>query len=605
MESTQPTLNELSRQMISLFAPWGMSEQEYTNHFANLFDPFGLIQQQLTEDMTRLFDPFGITRSYLDVQRAWMQHPEKMTRWFMRLGSDAWLVQLQSWERFSGLPVSDQIKAVEYDERFQEPDWTENPYYDTLKEFYLLYTRWLEDMIYATPDISPHTRDKVGFWVRQVLNAIAPTNFFWTNPVAIKKFIESNGQNMTQGLKNALADMKSKTIRMVDDTPFTVGGNIANTAGKVVYRCELFELLQYSPTTEQVHQIPLVFVPPWINKFYVMDLGKRSMVRYLVDQGYTVFMISWRNPTPEMRNTRLDDYMLKGVLKAVQVARSITQAPHAHAIGYCIGGIILTALMSWLNAGDEPAEDMPIKSWSVFATLVDFEKPGEIDIFIDEESISLIERLMESQGGYLDGNQLADTFRMLRSNSLIWHYYVHNYLYGEELPQFDVLFWNMDSTRLPAAMHSFYLREFYLNNRFMQPNALSLGGRSIDVSRITQPLYAVSAEQDHIAPWIETFKLCGVVSSPVRHVLATSGHILGIISQPTNPPKRRYWVGDATGQKNGEIWLQSQTKVPGSWWEDWTKWLDGQCGELQAPPSLGNKEYPVLCDAPGTYVLEK
>ncbi|OUD15757.1 alpha/beta hydrolase [Thioflexithrix psekupsensis] len=550
-------------------------------------------------------DPLGIGAAYWEVQQGWERHPHELLRWIGRLNQDQWRVQWQSWERFMGLPAEDPIPPVQYDERFQEADWTENPYLDTIKEFYLLYTRWIEDLIYATPDIEDKARDKTGFWVRQILNAIAPTNFFWTNPIAIKKYVESNGHSLLSGLKNLQTDLSYKTIRMVDETPFKVGENIATTRGQVVYRNELFELLQYAPKTETVHHIPLLFVPPWINKFYVLDLGKRSLVQYLLEQGYTVFMISWRNPPPEMGNTHFEDYMLKGVLQAVEVAKNITQAPHVHPIGYCIGGIVLTALMAWLNHTTEDKANLPIQSWTVFATLVDFSQPGEIGIFIDKPTIGFIEKLMDSQGGYLDGNQLADTFRLLRSNSLIWHYYVHSYLYGEDLPQFDVLFWNMDTTRLPAAMHSFYLREFYLNNRFMKPDDLVLGGRSIDVRRITQPLYAVSAEQDHIAPWLETFKLCGTVSSPVRHVLATSGHILGIISPPVQPPKRRYWVGDATGQCDGQAWLATQAKIPGSWWEDWSEWLRQPCGERQAPPSMGNAEYPPLCAAPGTYVLEK
>ncbi|EIJ41695.1 poly(3-hydroxyalkanoate) synthetase [Beggiatoa alba B18LD] len=609
MSSSLPPLNELSVQINKLLEPFGISQQDFMAQFGNFFDPFGLFSEKseaVAKNLLQSVDPFGITQSYLDVQRAWLNHPKELSDCLLQLSKDSWAIQLQTWERFSGFLVQDSIPVNEYDERFQEPEWTENPYLDTIKEIYLLYTRWIEDSIYKTPDLPEKTRDKAGFWMRQVLNAISPSNYFWTNPVAVQRFVETGGESLLKGLKNFIIDSKYKTIRMVDNTAFTVGGNLANTVGSVVYRSPLFELIQYKPVTANVHQVPLLIVPPWINKFYVLDLGEqKSFVHWLVAQGYTVFLISWKNPTAEMRHTSLDDYMLKGVLEAANIAKQITNAPHVHAVGYCIGGIILTALMAWLDADDIQGDiTSPIQSWSLFTTLVDFSNPGEIKIFIDEETIKYIEELM-SEHGYLPGSNLADSFRMLRSNSLIWHYYVHNYLYGEDLPQFDVLAWNMDSTRLPEAMHSFYLREFYLHNKFMQPKGITLGGRSLDVRKISQPLYAVGTEQDHIAPWKETFKICGLVKSPVRYVLATSGHILGIISPPVNPPKRRYWVGDATGQSDAEAWVAATPKVPGSWWEDWDKWLGQHCGEMVVAPSVGNQNYPALCPAPGTYVLEK
>ncbi len=603
--NTIQSLVSLQQQMLQMLAPFGLSNDEIISQFGRLFDPFGLVQDQFNQQMFKTFDPFGITRAYLDVQRAWMDHPEQMLDWLTRLSTDSWALQLQCWERMSGIKVSDVVPVVVFDERFQDPAWTENPYLDTIKEFYLLFTRWTEDVIYDTPDISDKTRRKAAFWVRQNLNAIAPTNFFWTNPIAVRRFIETGGQSVVAGIKHLLADSKHKTIRMVEEDAFEVGKTLANTPGKVVYRNNLFELIQYSSNTEQVHQVPILFIPPWINKFYILDLGeKKSLVRYMVEQGYTVFIISWKNPTAEMRNITLDDYMLHGVLEAVNVAKSICNAPSVHAVGYCIGGIILTALMAWLDEDVQTSTNNPIASWSLFTTLTDFSNPGEIDVFIDEDTISHIENTMHSKG-FLDGGQLADSFRILRSNSLVWHYFVHNYLYGEDLPAFDVLFWNMDNTRLPEAMHAFYLREFYLKNKFMQSNGVTLGGRPIDIRKIQQPLYAVAAEQDHIAPWKETFKICGLVNAPIRYVLATSGHILGIISPPVNPPKRRYWVNEAQGATDAEAWRNQTPKVQGSWWADWDKWLQTHCGELQTPPSLGNAQYKALCDAPGTYVLEK
>ena len=370
----------------------------------------------------------------------------------------------------------------------------------------------------------------------------------------------------------------------------------------MVFRNRLLELIQYAPATERVRSVPIVIIAPWINKYYILDLNrKKSLVRYLVDQGYTVYITSWKNPTTEMRDTTLDDYMLEGILPAVDAVRAICGVPQVHVVGYCIGGTMLSALMAWLARGDSAS---PIAHWTLFTALVDFTDPGDIDVFIDEDSIRYIERMM-AQNGYLDGQELALSFRMLRSNSLIWHYFVHNYLYGEEPPPFDVLYWNTDCTRLPEAMHSFYLRELYLHNKLAQPDALSLGGRPIDLGRIRQPLYAVGTEQDHIAPWKETFKICSLVGGPVRFTLATSGHIMGIVNPPVDPPKRRYWVGDASGASDAEAWRESQTKVPGSWWEDWDAWLAAQCGPFTAPPPLGTEVYPALEDAPGSYVLDR
>jgi polyhydroxyalkanoate synthase len=551
-------------------------------------------------------DPFGISTSILQAQQAWLQHPVELARQLHQLGSDLWKLQAYACHRLAGPECGDVFVPVEYDERFQETVWTENRFLDVVKQYYLLYTRWLEDAIFETPEMTEKDRRRAAFWVRQGLNALAPNNYFWTNPHAVQRFMESAGTSLLDGARNWARDSQRGDVSMVDESAFEVGKNLATTEGQVVLRNELLELIQYSPSTEQVHAIPLLIVAPWINKYYILDLKPaKSLVRYLVDRGYTVFMTSWKNPTTEMRGTTMDDYMLKGLVPAVEAARSICDVPQIHATGYCIGGTMLAALMAWYaRATEHSGQPSPIAHWTLFTTLVDFANPGDIDVFIDEEGIESIERMMEARG-YLDGRELAMSFRMLRSNSLIWNYFVHNYLYGEEPPQFDVLYWNTDSTRLPQAMHAFYLRDFYLENKLVQPDAIELGGQPIDLGRITQPLYAVGTEQDHIAPWKETFKICRYVSGECRYVLATSGHIMGVISPPVDPPKRRYWVGDATGAQDPEEWRGAQPKLPGSWWEDWNVWLDQRCGPLQAASGLGNETYPPLVAAPGNYVLER
>ena len=554
--------------------------------------------------MHNIFDPFGIVSSCWEVQRAWLRHPRELTQEFTKLAAGIWA--LQTWQCMAGgRRHADLIPPVRYDERFQDPIWTDNPFLDMLKEVYLLYLHWLEDAIYETPDVPDKTRRKAAFWVRQALNAAAPTNFFWTNPAAMVRFIETAGVSLARGANNFLADVRKGAISVVNETAFEVGKDLAATPGAVVFRNELVELIQYAPTTAEVQAVPIVIVAPWINKYYILDLSeKKSLVRCLVDQGFTVFITSWKNPGAEARDATLDDYMLKGVLASVHAARDICRVPQVHLGGYCIGGTLIAALLAWLNRQGGDENDVPVAHWTLLTTLLDFSQPGDIEVFIDENGVRAVEEQMATTG-YLDGKSMAASFALLRSNSLIWHYWVHNYLYGESPPRFDVMYWNMNTTRMPEAMHAFYLREFYLHNKLVQTDGVTLGGRSIDLARISQSLYAVGTEQDHITPWKETFKVCTLVNSPVRYVLATSGHILGIISPPVAPPKRRYWVGEATGQKDPEAWRTATEKVPGSWWADWAAWLRPGCGELRAPPGLGSERYPRLADAPGTYVLER
>ena len=512
-------------------------------------------------------------------------------------------VYSSSWQRFTGTFQKNACPAATYDERFQDRVWEENASLASIRESYLMGTRWLMDAVHETPWVSDKTRGRAAFWVRQMLNATAPTNFFWTNPGALIRFMETGGRSLTDGFENYVADLQQGSIRMVDPDAFEVGTTLATTPGAVVLRNELVELIQFAPVTQQVHPVPILLVAPWINKYYILDLTpENSLVRYLVGQGFTVFVTSWKNPGPELRHTTFEDYMLKGVLESIDAAREITGSPQIHLAGYCIGGTIDTALMAWLN--HKKASKVPVGHWTLLTTLVDFSAPGEIDLFIDEESIEFLEKRMATRG-YLDGQDMATSFRMLRPNSLIWRYYVHNYLFGESLPAVDVLYWNMDSTRMPEAMHSYYLRQFYLHNRLVQKDSLTLAGRPIDLGRITQPLYVVGTEQDHIAPWEQTFKICSQVKGPVRYVLATSGHILGVVTPPVDPPQRHYWVDDATGQSDAVGWRDRTDKVSGSWWSDWLTWLRPRCGSPQAPPPLGSDRHPPLADAPGTYVLER
>ncbi len=550
------------------------------------------------------FDPFDIFGSSLAVQQAWLRQPERLAATVQDLALDAVRVHGRLVRAGCGIPSDPEVTAVRFDERFQQAAWTDQPWFAYLKETYLLYSRWLEDAIYATEGVDPQQRRRAGFWTRQWLDAIAPTNFFWTNPEALNRANSSQGVSILQGWQYWLEDAAAKDIRMVKPDAFVVGRDLAATPGQVVLRNELLELIQYAPSTAQVHAMPIVLVAPWINKFYIMDLSPRnSLIRHLVGQGFTVFVTSWKNPGPEARATTLDDYLLRGVRPALEAARAIAGVPQVHATGYCLGGTAVAMLLAWLNADSGDRAANPVAHWTTFTTLTDFSDPGEIGVFLNQGSFDFLRRRM-AKTGYLDGADMARAFRMLRPNSLIWHYVIHSYLYGEELPPSDVLFWNCDSTRMPAAMHEFYLRELYMNNRLVEPGGLEIGGRRLDLGAISQPLYAVGAEQDHIAPWKQTFRLCGLTGGPARYVLATSGHILGIINPPVTPPKRRFWVGDATGAQVAEAWREQVEKAPGSWWDDWTHWLGERCGPLGPPPALGNAAYPPLEPAPGRYVRE-
>lgn len=550
-------------------------------------------------------DPFDIFGSNLAVQQAWLLQPERLYTIVQNLALDISRVHDRFARASFGVPSEPAVAAVPYDERFQDPIWINQPGFAYVKDMYLLYGRWLEDAIYTTSDVDPARRQRAAFWTKQWLNAVAPTNFFWTNPEALRRCIATYGLSAFWGLQNWLRDVAAGDVRMVEPDAFQVGHDLATTPGQVVLRNDLLELIQYAPATERVRAVPVVLVAPWINKYYIMDLSpQNSLIRYLVGQGFTVFATSWKNPGPEARQITLADYLLRGVRPALEAARAICGVPRVHATGYCLGGTALALLLAWLDADPADRADNPVAHWTTFTTLVDFRDPGEIGVFLNETSFEFLRERMAA-AGYLDGATMANAFRLLRSNSLIWHYVMHSYLYGEELPPSDVLFWNCDTTRMPAAMHEFYLRELYLNNRFIRPGELELGGRRLDLGAIAQPLYAVGAEQDHIAPWRQTFRLCGLIGGPARYALATSGHILGIINPPVDPPKRRYWSGDATGQRDPDAWLERTAKVSGSWWEDWTRWLDERCGPPDLPPSLGNAAYPPLQAAPGSYVLER
>ncbi len=551
------------------------------------------------------FDPFGIGAIFLSLQHAWLKRPEKLLEAQHECAFSMGMLNFNALAYMVGASPHPCTKAVSADERFADSIWHDNPAECLAMQSYLTYTRWLERLIYDTPGVPKKESRSGAFWTRQWLNAVAPSNFFWTNPVAIKKAWETNGASVNNGLRNFLADIIAGDVQTTDTAPFQPGSNLATTPGAIVFRNHIMEVIHYHPMRDKVHAIPIVMVPPWINKYYILDLDERmSMVRHLVAQGFDVFAISWKNPDAALANSTYETYVLEGALAAVEVARTVSKVPQVHAVGYCIGGTALATLMAWLNKKSRHERHMPVAHWTLLSSLVDFSRPGEIEAFINDQSLATIESMMTSKG-YLDKDHLSWAFRMLRPNSLIWHYVVHKYLYGETPPPFSVLYWNADSTRVPRALHSFCLRALYRDNQLARKNGVTLDGIAIDMALVKQPLYAVGATEDHITPWRGTFKTLSLVSSPARYVLSSSGHILGIINPLDGNSHHHFWVGDATGASDGKAWRARQERQHGSWWQDWTAWLHDKCGPLQTPPSDDDPSYPKLGNAPGTYILEQ
>jgi polyhydroxyalkanoate synthase len=559
--------------------------------------------KELAHGFEALADPLGMWAPIHHANVGWMVHPMELAEASAATAADMATLWMHTAAKYMRPATPDVVQPQHDDQRFADPVWSQDPNWSLLKQWYLFYTHHAQDALFNTPGLSPKERRKAAFWWRQWLNAAAPTNFLATNPVAIRKAIESGGETLRRGLQNALEDIEAGNLRLADPDAFKVGKDLAITPGAVVFRNKLLEVLHYTPTRKRVRSMPIVMVTPWINKFYILDLRpQKSVVRYLLDQGFDVYITSWKNPGADMHDVAFDDYITMGVDQAVRVAREISGARQVHAVGYCIGGTLLTTYMAWLNRKFS-RENLPVAHWTLLATLVDFQSPGDIEVFLDEASVGWLSDMMRSRG-YLDGSAMATTFRLLRSNSLIWHYLSEGWLLGERPPASDVLFWNMDITRMPARMHEFYLREMYLKNNLIKPNALNLAGEPIDLALIHAPLYQVSAEDDHITPWRQTFRITGLVTGEKRFVLTSSGHILGIVNPPVDPPRRHFRVGRAHRGETAEAWLGTAQDNPGTWWVDWVAWLNERCGNLRAAPAVATAKYPKLADAPGTYVLE-
>jgi len=517
----------------------------------------------------------------------------------MRQGQTSLDTWNEAWQRWCGLARPGPEVSGGADKRFAAPEWRDNPVYRTLKELYLLASDWLLRQASEAEDLSPAERQRLDFHLRQFVDAMSPTLLLVSNPVALRRVVETGGASLAEGMRNLMHDLKEGRLSMVDAEAFAPGRNLALSPGKVVYRNKLIELIQYDPTGETVHRVPLLMLPPWINKYYLLDLQpKNSMVRHLVEQGFTVFMVSWRNPDSSMESTTIEDYVDLGPLAASDVVREITGSPTVNVMGYCIAGTLLTMTLAWLAAkGDERFDAV-----TFMVSLQDFSKVGDTAVFLGESTVDFIEQQMMERG-YLDSREVSNMFSLLRSNDLIWSNVVNNYLLGQKPPAFDLLYWNSDGTRMARAAHGWYLRNTYVENNLVQPGKVHLKGEALDLGRIRQDIYAVGAEKDHIVPWEAAFRITQLTGGKVRFVLASSGHIAGIINPPGG--KGTYWTNKEGQANTPERWRAAAQRHDGSWWTDWFAWLAGHSGEKVEPPSMGSEAYPPLQDAPGSYVLEK
>ncbi|MGF1527967.1 MAG: class I poly(R)-hydroxyalkanoic acid synthase [Candidatus Competibacterales bacterium] len=492
------------------------------------------------------------------------------------------------------------ITPARGDRRFKHDAWNENPLFDTLKQTYLVTANRLVELVEELDGLDEKTQRKLVFYTRQWVDALAPTNFPLTNPEVLRTIWETGGENLLDGLINFLDDLErgqgNLRIRMTDLEAFELGKNVASTPGKVVFQNELMQLLQYEPVTDEAFRRPLLIVPPWINKYYVLDLRpKNSFIKWWVDQGFTVFVISWVNPDASLAEKGFGDYLQQGPLAALEAIEQATGEREVNAVGYCLGGTLLAVAQAYLASQGVDR----IQSCTFMTTMLDFTRPGDLEVFIDECQLQSLEQRM-AQRGYLEGSEMATTFNMLRANDLIWSFFINNYLLGKEPFPFDLLYWNSDSTRMPAQMHSFYLRNMYLENRLKEPGGIELLGTPIDLGQVKSPVYFASTVEDHIAPWASTYAGTRLFKGPVRFVLGGSGHIAGAINPPA-ANKYGFWTNEAL-PNDSEAWLAAAAKQEGSWWQDWLAWVTPLAGEKVPARKPGDGQLPVLEDAPGSYV---
>ncbi len=625
------------------------------------------VERQASEP--REFNPLApavVSKAYQALWRQMLADPRRLVEAQVALWRDYAKLWENTARRMAGEEVAPAVAPEPGDRRFRDEAWSGNPLYDHIRQSYLLASKFMLSTVRETEGLDAHTAHKVDFYTRQFIDALAPTNFAMTNPEVARRTVETGGENLVQGLSNMLEDLERGQgrlrIRTTDPEKFRLGENVAATPGKVVFENDLMQLLQYAPATGTVRRRPLLVVPPWINKYYILDLRpKNSFIGWAVDRGHTVFVISWVNPDERLAEKGMDDYLLEGPVAALEAVGKATGESSVNAIGYCLGGTLLAATLAYLKAraaadpaqsaaaagpaeaapagetgdaartpgndravdgatdaaaaeqspGTAPAAAMQapgaapaasrlpaIESATFFTTMVDFEEPGELGVFIDEEQLALVEASMRDKG-YFDGAKMAEAFSLLRANDLIWSFVINNYLMGRDPFPFDLLYWNSDSTRMPRAMHSAYLRDMYQRNRLREPGGITLDGVPIDLSSIDVPVYILSTREDHIAPWKSTYAATRLYRGPIRFVLAMSGHIAGVVNPPA-ANKYGYFTGALADTP--DAWLEAAAAHEGSWWPDWDAWVSGYDGGEAPAREPGDGALPVIEDAPGRYV---
>lgn len=548
----------------------------------------------------QMTDDYGIHKAFTSLSEQLLSDPEKLSN----STTQFWEEQLNLWEKWINsdptvVKKPDIEKVEKNDSRFRSKLW-DTWLFDYVRNAYLLTAEHLQKTVNDIDSLDERTARKVKFFTKQYVDAMSPTNFAALNPDVLKATVDSNGGNLLSGLNNLLDDLKKGkgelAIKMVDPNAFELGKDVATTDGKVVYQNELMQLIQYQPATKSVLETPLLIIPPWINKYYILDLTPRnSFIKWAIDQGHTVFVISWVNPDARHAHKTFDDYLVEGPLAALDVIDKRCKTNTTNLVGYCLGGTLTAVLLGWLKSNKQ---EKRVNSTTFFTSMIDFNEPGELGVFVDPEGVDALEKRMASKG-YLEASEMASTFNMLRSNDLIWSFVVNNYLLGKDPVPFDLLFWNSDATRMPAKMHSYYLRNMYIHNKLREPKGLTIAGRSIDLSTVTTPCYFISAKDDHIAPWKSTFAGAKLFGGKVRFVLGGSGHIAGIVNPPV-ANKYCFWANDELTHE-AESWLQNADRFDGSWWSDWSVWISSQGSRTVNARKIRNNRTNPFEDAPGSY----
>jgi len=583
------TLDDFTKNMLKA----SELSQKIAADYLNAPAPGGPVQEAVS-------DPLNVATAFNELVTQMALRPDQI----IKAQQNLWQHHFGLWQTFAkravGEAIPDYIEPQKGDKRFKDKDWEENQLFSLIKQSYLVTAQWLQDTVSQVEGLDDETKKKVEFYTKQITDAFAPTNFLATNPQVLKATIDTKGENLVHGFENFLRDLEhghgSLFIQQADESFFEIGKNVATTPGKIIFQNELLQLIQFEPTTEQVYERPLLIFPAWINKYYILDLREdNSLIKWCVDQGYTVFVASWVNPTAELADRTFEDYMNNGILAALDAVEKATGVREVNAIGYCIGGTLLGSTLAYLAAKDEKR----IQSATFFTAQLDFEESGDLKVFTDEAQLKSLEKRMDAAGGVLEAADMAQTFNMLRANDLIWSFVINNYLLGKDPLKFDLLYWNSDSTRMPKALHLYYLRNFYMENK-LSSGEMELNGVKLDLGKVKTPVFLQSSRDDHIAPYRSVWRARPLFGGPVQFMIAGSGHIAGVINPPS-ANKYQYWINDHDVDSL-EDWWDGATETAGSWWPFWEKWLRDNAGEKVPARKPGDGELDVVEDAPGSYV---